>query len=59
MTAREFFDLVSDMREKQREYFRTRSLSVLSESKALERRVDDEIRRVKQILDEKQGQKLF
>lgn len=59
MTAREFFDLVSDMRSKQREYFRTRSSSVLSESKALERRVDDEIRRVRQILDEKQVQRLF
>ena len=59
MTAREFFDLVSDMRSKQREYFRTRSTSVLNESKALERRVDDEIRRVKQILEEKQEQKLF
>lgn len=59
MTAKEFFDLVSEMREKQREYFRTRSSSVLSESKALERKVDDEIRRVKQILEEKQEQKLF
>lgn len=59
MTAKEFFDLVSDMRLKQKEYFRTRSSSVLSESKALERRVDDEIKRVKQILTEKQEQKLF
>ncbi len=59
MTAKEFFDLVSDMRSKQKEYFRTRSSSVLSESKALERRVDDEIKRVKQILTEKQEQKLF
>ena len=31
MTAKEFFDLVSDMRSKQREYFRTRSTSVLNE----------------------------
>ena len=59
MTAKEFFSLVSDMRSKQREYFRTRSSSVLSESKALERRVDDEIRRVRQILTEQQEQKLF
>ena len=50
---------MSDMREKQREYFRTRSSSVLSESKALERQVDDEIRRVRQILEERQEQKLF
>ena len=59
MTAKEFFDLVAEMRSKQREYFRTRSTSVLNESKALERSVDDEIRRVKQILEEKQEQKLF
>lgn len=59
MTAKEFFDLVSDMRLKQKEYFRTRSTSVLNESKALERMVDDEIRRVNQVLTEKQEQKLF
>ena len=59
MTAREFFDLVSDMRSKQREYFRTRSSSVLSESKALERRVDAEIMRVNQMMKEKQVQRLF
>ena len=63
MTAREFFDLVSDMRLKQKEYFRTRSSSVLSESKALERRVDAEIMRVNQMINqmmkEKQEQKLF
>lgn len=59
MTAKEFFGLVSDMREKQKEYFRTRSSSVLSESKALERRVDAEIMRVNQMMKEKQEQKLF
>ena len=59
MTAKEFFDLVAEMREKQKEYFRTRSSSVLSYSKTLERRVDDEIKRVKQILTEKQEQRLF
>lgn len=59
MTAKEFFDLVAEMREKQKEYFRTRSSSVLSESKTLERRVDDEIKQVKQILTEKQEQRLF
>ena len=59
MTAKEFFGLVSDMRSKQREYFRTRSTSVLNESKALEKKVDDEIKRVKQILTDKQEQRLF
>ena len=33
MTARDFFDLVARMRDKQKEYFRTRSGSVLKESK--------------------------
>lgn len=59
MTAKEFFDLVSDMRSKQKEYFRTRSTSVLNESKALERRVDAEIMRVNQMMKEKQELTLF
>ena len=58
MTAKEFFDLVSETRSKQKEYFRTRSTSVLNESKALERRVDAEIMRVNQIMKEKQEQLL-
>lgn len=58
MNAKEFFDLVSEMRSKQKEYFRTRSTSVLSESKTLERRVDAEISRVNQIMKEKQEQLL-
>lgn len=59
MTAKEFFDLVSDMRNKQREYFRTRSTSVLNESKALERLVDAEIRRVNEIMNDNKENKLF
>ena len=59
MTAKDFFNLVSEMREKQKEYFRTRSLSVLSESKAVERRVDAEIMRVNQMMKEKQELTLF
>lgn len=59
MTAKEFFDLVSEMRSKQKEYFRTRSTSVLNESKALERRVDTEIMRVNQMMKEKQELTLF
>lgn len=35
--------LVKQMREAQREYFRTRSRESLQASKALERRVDEEI----------------
>lgn len=51
MTHREFFDLVADMRRAQKEYFATRSREVLIESKGLERRVDDEISRVNNILN--------
>lgn len=40
MTAREFVELVQQMRDKQKLYFKTRSSDVLLESKALERQVD-------------------
>ena len=58
MTAKDFFDLVARMRDKQKEYFRTRSGSVLKESKQLEKQVDEEIRRVNGIIRERQGPKL-
>ena len=53
MKPREFFDLVSAKREKQKLYFRTRDRQVLTESKDLERRVDNEIIRVHTILEHK------
>lgn len=59
MTAKDFFDLVARMRDKQKEYFRTRSGSVLKESKQLEKQVDEEIKRVKDIIRDKQEPKLF
>lgn len=59
MTARDFFTLVARMRDKQKEYFRTRSSSVLQESKRLEKQVDDEIQRVNGIIKDKQEPKLF
>lgn len=59
MDAKSFFKLVVAMRDKQKEYFRTRSQSSLRESKALEKRVDDEISRVEQILNDKREPKLF
>lgn len=58
MDARQFFNLVSEMRNKQKEYFKTRTQSALKESKALEKRVDDEIARVEQVLKEKQEPRL-
>lgn len=58
MDARQFFYLVSEMRNKQKEYFKTRTQSALKERKALEKRVDDEIKRVGEVLKEKQEPRL-
>lgn len=54
MNARQFFNLVSQMRATQKEYFRTRSKEVLLQSKQLEKRVDDEILRVNNILSKQE-----
>ena len=54
MNAKEFFGLVKEMRLQQKEYFKTRSSDVLKKSKALEKRVDDEISRVERILSERE-----
>lgn len=54
--ARVFFDLVSEMRKAQKEYFKTRSSESLTRSKDLERQVDKEIQRANEIL---QNPKLF
>lgn len=59
MNAYDFFNLVTKMRDKQKEYFRTRSASVLQESKRLEKQVDEEIQRVNEIIKDKQEPKLF
>lgn len=59
MTAKDFFDLVTRMRDKQKEYFRTRSASVLKESKELEKQVDEEIKRVSEIMRERKEPKFF
>lgn len=49
MTSKEFFKLVIEMRNAQKQYFRYRSSAYLSQSKALEKQVDDEIRRVQRL----------
>lgn len=51
MTAREFFYLVSNMRETQRNYFKNRDQQTLRAARKLENEVDAEIRRVKSLLD--------
>jgi hypothetical protein len=47
------------MRTAQKDYFRTRSQKALRESMMLERDVDGEIKRVKDIEQDKINQKLF
>lgn len=59
MNAKEFFGLVKEMRLQQKEYFKTRSSDVLRKSKALEKRVDDEIERVEKVMNEKKQGRLF
>lgn len=46
MKYREFVSLVCEMRNAQKMYFRNRSKEYLNQSKALERRVDEEIRNI-------------
>ena len=50
MSGKEFLILVKDMREAQKEYFRTRSRDALVRSKSLEKQVDEEIIRVAMLL---------
>ena len=50
MNAKAFFDLVTKMREAQKEYFRYRSSVCLKKAKELESQVDHEIYRVHCIL---------
>lgn len=59
MNPKDFFDLVSKMRAKQKEYFKTKSTESLRHSKDLERRVDEEIKRVNDYMNEQMNPKLF
>lgn len=59
MKPREFFDAVARMRAKQKEYFRTRTSIALTESKRLEKVVDDEIKRVENIIYKQQNPGLW
>lgn len=55
MSAKEFFDLVVLMRTHQKEYFKARNKEVLIKSKHYEHLVDQEIDRVKTIINNKKG----
>ena len=50
MKPKEFYEAVKEMRNAQKAYFRTRTTSSLEASKQLEKRIDDEIARVEEIL---------
>lgn len=54
MSAKEFFDKVAEMRNAQKQYFKTRSQDWLIASKTLEREVDAEIKRVQDIMSERE-----
>lgn len=54
MNARQFFDLVVEMRKNQRTYFNTGDKVALRQSKQLERLVDAEIKRVQNVLSGEQ-----
>lgn len=53
MTSKEFFYLVAEMREAQKAYIKTHSQKVFRACRALENNVDKEIRRVREIINEK------
>lgn len=55
MKAREFFELVSRMRDLQKQYFATRDRQILQQSKQIERQIDEEICRVRNILAKEHG----
>ena len=53
MKPKEFFDKVSELREVQKEYFKTRSSAALNRRKALEIEIAAEIARVNVILSKR------
>lgn len=59
MNAKEFFDVVVKMREAQKNYFKTKRSDYLSQSKQLEKQIDDEIKRVNEVIQKKSNPQLF
>lgn len=55
MNSREFFFVVKQMRQAQKDYFSSRSQSDFKRARALENEVDREIRRVKEVLEAREG----
>ena len=58
MNAKEFFDKVVEMRKAQKDYFKTRDVLVLKNAKALEREIDEEIKRVFGPIDKQNDEQL-
>jgi len=59
MTGREFYLRVVEMRKAQKLFFKTRDRGVLNKSKALEREIDEEIKRVEAVIRQHEQPKLF
>ena len=59
MNARDFFETVAEMRKWQKRFFRTHTQEALDESKRLEGIIDDEITRVRAVIQDRQEPKLF
>ena len=55
MNAREFFYLVCQMRAAQKSYFQSRTQVAFRAARALENDVDREIKRVREIVNSKEG----
>lgn len=56
MNAKQFFDAVVKLRELQGRYFKERSTIALQTAKKQERIIDDEIKRVNQIQEQRKKQ---
>lgn len=59
MTAKDFFNKVVQLREAQKNYFKTRHSMYLQKSKAIERDIDREIDRVYELEEKKRNPQLF
>ncbi len=54
MNPKEFFDKVVEMREAQKKYFRMHTSTELQRAKQLEKEIDKEIQRVREVTQPKQ-----
>ncbi len=58
MNAKQFFETVEKMREAQKNYFRSRSQLYLKESKQYEKEIDNEIKRVNDLMAQRNNPKI-